>query len=242
MHDFHHHFGLHPPDAFGSAFGFGLGITAAILIVGGYLVLRWQRDRQQYLLVQAAIERGLSHLPVAMPLWLASMRQGAMVLALGIGLIIAGVFVHASAHAPPQAKAFPKWIMPPPIPKAPPHAAPGTEPATPTVLKSNTTPRRSMPVNPGGPMLPLLRPGGPYAQHPAGMWGHPINHWMHGPRGPMAWHGELIPLMDQWFRAQQQRTAGMVAAAVGMIFALLGLVRMGFALLEKRIAAASTTP
>ena len=241
MHDFHHHFALHPPDAFGSAFGFGLGITTAILIVGGYLVLRWQRDRQQYLLVQAAIERGLSRLPVAMPLWLVSMRQGAMVLALGIGLMIAGVFVHASAHAPPRAKAFPTWIMPPPPPKAP-QAASGTEPAPPPVSPTSATPQRPMPVNPGGPMIPLRRPGGPYAQHPEGAWRHRPNHWMRGPHGAMAWHGELIPLMDQWFRAQQQRTAGMVAAAVGMILALLGLVRMGFALIEKRIATASTTP
>jgi len=66
------------------------GITAALLAIGGYVLLQWQRNRYRYLLLQAALEKGITDFPDRIPYWLLSLRQGAAILALGIGLLIAG--------------------------------------------------------------------------------------------------------------------------------------------------------
>jgi hypothetical protein len=65
-------------------------IAAAILLVGGWVLLQWQRNRQQFSLMQQAIERGVRILPQGPPFWLLSLRQGLMILTLGIGLLIVG--------------------------------------------------------------------------------------------------------------------------------------------------------
>jgi hypothetical protein len=66
------------------------GITASILAIGGYVLLQWQRNRYRYLLLQSALEKGITDFPDRIPYWLLSLRQGAAILALGIGLLIAG--------------------------------------------------------------------------------------------------------------------------------------------------------
>jgi hypothetical protein len=75
-----------PPDVFAGAFG---GI-AALLIVGGALFLRGQRNRQQFILMQTALEKGITSFPGQPPFWLLSLRQGILTITLGIGLIIVG--------------------------------------------------------------------------------------------------------------------------------------------------------
>lgn len=71
------------------ALGVG-GAAAAILLLGGPIVLRAQRQRQQFLLAKAAIERG-AVLPLESPAWLQSMRAAILTLTLGLALLVTGV-------------------------------------------------------------------------------------------------------------------------------------------------------
>jgi hypothetical protein len=66
------------------------GATAALLVVGGAVFLRWQRSRQEFALTQAAMERGASVPLQGPPAWLASLRQGVMLVVLGLGLAVMG--------------------------------------------------------------------------------------------------------------------------------------------------------
>jgi hypothetical protein len=73
-------------DAFAGVFG---GVAAAFLI-GGPILLRWQRNRHQFALAQAALAQGVTHFPKGPPFWLLSLRQGISALTLGIGLLVVG--------------------------------------------------------------------------------------------------------------------------------------------------------
>ena len=55
--------------------GDSLGI-AAVLLVFGWVLLRWQQDRQGFALLQTALEKGITQFPNAPPFWLVSLRQG----------------------------------------------------------------------------------------------------------------------------------------------------------------------
>jgi len=66
------------------------GIAAAVLLVGGYMSLQWQHNRHRYELMRAALDRGIAEFPERVPYWLLSLRQGAMILALGVALLIVG--------------------------------------------------------------------------------------------------------------------------------------------------------
>lgn len=68
----------------------GFGVTAALLAVGGIVLLRFQRNRHEFALAQAALEKGITDFPNGQPAWLVSFRQGLMMLTLGIGLAIVG--------------------------------------------------------------------------------------------------------------------------------------------------------
>ncbi len=46
------------------AFAGGFGAAAAIVLIGGGVLLRWQRNRLQFALMQTAIERGVTPMPV----------------------------------------------------------------------------------------------------------------------------------------------------------------------------------
>jgi len=74
--------------------GDSLGVAAVLLVIGGIL-LRWQQDRQRFVLMQTALEKGITQFPNAPPFWLVSLRQGLTMLALGAALVVvgAGVFV-----------------------------------------------------------------------------------------------------------------------------------------------------
>jgi hypothetical protein len=69
-----------------------MGPAEWILVIGavGVFVIIAQRDYQRYKLQKAAVEKGLSLLPTGAPIWLASLKTGILVLALGIGLITMG--------------------------------------------------------------------------------------------------------------------------------------------------------
>jgi len=66
-------------------------------------------------------------------------------------------------------------------------------------------------------------PGGPH------MGGGPDR----SPDGP----SHLNPAMERWHRVESQKLAGIVAMSTGAILALLGLVRIAFARMERKYAA-----
>lgn len=66
------------------------GIAAAVLIVGGIVFLRWQRDRAQFELMRLALQQGITVFPSGLPFWVLSLRQGILILVLGAGLLGAG--------------------------------------------------------------------------------------------------------------------------------------------------------
>jgi hypothetical protein len=99
------------------------GITAAIVLSGGMILLRYQRDRYQFQLLHAALEKGITALPGAAPPWLLSLRQGVLTLVLGLGLIGSGAALHFAAGAikdlpanatMPGAQPPPRDFRPPP--------------------------------------------------------------------------------------------------------------------------------
>ena len=87
----------------GDAFAGVFGGTAAVLLVGGPMLLRWQRNRQQFLLTQSALAQGVTRFPKGPPFWLLSLRQGIVTLTLGIGLFVVG-----------GAASWPTWTIEPP--------------------------------------------------------------------------------------------------------------------------------
>jgi hypothetical protein len=69
--------------------GDSLGI-AAVLLVAGWLVLRWQQDQHRFVLMRTALEKGITRLSDAPPFWLLSIRQGVTMAALGVALAVVG--------------------------------------------------------------------------------------------------------------------------------------------------------
>src|SRR3954454_8169355 len=80
----------------------GFGATAAIVLIGGGVLLRWQRNRLQFNLMQTAIERGVPPMPGAPPLWLLSLRQGVTIVVLGAGLMLTGWLAYQNAVGVPM--------------------------------------------------------------------------------------------------------------------------------------------
>src|SRR5437870_1919772 len=78
----------------------GFGITAAALLVGGGLLLRYRRDRHHFLLMKAAIDKGITTFPGAVPGWIISLRVGVLTTALGVGLMIAGIVMQIHTSGP----------------------------------------------------------------------------------------------------------------------------------------------
>jgi hypothetical protein len=74
----------------GAAFAAGFGALAALLLIGGGVLLRFQRNRLQFSLMQTALEKGTEPIAGAIPVWVLSLRQGVMIFVLGAGLILIG--------------------------------------------------------------------------------------------------------------------------------------------------------
>src|SRR5438874_2667035 len=69
------------------AAGFGIAVGAVVL---GTFVLRWYRMRHEFILTKLALEKGVTLFVPTQPSWLASLRQGVLILALGATLIVLG--------------------------------------------------------------------------------------------------------------------------------------------------------
>jgi len=99
-----------PVDVFAGA----LAAAAALLIVGGAVLLRWQRNRHHFALMQAALEKGITSFPGQPPFWLLSLRQGITTITLGIALIVVGAGAWAIGHGVEQPAAALANEPPPP--------------------------------------------------------------------------------------------------------------------------------
>jgi hypothetical protein len=164
-------------------------IAAAVLVVGGAIFLRFQRDRYHFLLMKAALEKGITAFPESVPAWLISMRIGVIALALGLGLACTGLLLYVSADA---------------LDKLP---------------ASVARQASDVPLPPGYAAAPAPQPPEENRQLPP-------------PRDEL--RPRPNPEMERWIRIQTQRAAGIVAASIGGILTLLGIVRILFARLEKR--------
>jgi hypothetical protein len=89
-----------------------LGGALALLIIGGGLLLMWQRMRLGHRLMQSAIERGITSFPGVPPVWLISMRQGVTTLALGVALAGFGAVVFGAADRVPMPANGPAMTQP----------------------------------------------------------------------------------------------------------------------------------
>ena len=224
-----------------------LVIVVAVLIALGML-LRWHHDRQRLAVLKLAIEKGVTHLPAALPMWLSSLRQGIMLTTLGVALLIVGGVAVAMVHSPrPSQRGMPPMAGPP--------GGMG--------LGARTMPggRLNRPGPPGNTMqgrgaTALHPPGGPPGTGlGAGNTGHgfatpgafpPRPGFRAGngrfpPRGGPGANRGFNPMMSPGFPppgGYQQRLLGFGALAIGFVLTLLGAARIGFAMVERRYFAA----
>jgi hypothetical protein len=89
------------------------GITAALIIAGGWVFLQYRRDQLHYKVVTLALDRGLQALPGSVPAWIRSLRQGILILLLGVGLLGAGIVFYAAAGWVDEMPANPRVEVPP---------------------------------------------------------------------------------------------------------------------------------
>jgi hypothetical protein len=175
----------------GEHFAAGFGIAAAVLALGGLILVRLRRDRYHFDLMRTALEQGLSSIPNSIPFWLASLRQGIMILTLGLALLaVGGIGFGLTTGVPMPDGAAVERKAPPP---------PESEPATPA--KS-----------------------GKDGQYPRSV---------HETKRPPD------PALERWHRAQRQESVSLVVMGCGAVLVPLGLVRIGFARVERRYSAAS---
>ncbi|HWE02418.1 MAG TPA: hypothetical protein VG326_08390 [Tepidisphaeraceae bacterium] len=208
-----------------------LGV-AAILLVIGWSITRWQRDRERFALMQTALEKGVTRFPGTPPYWLVSLRQGVTLSAVGVGLMIAGGGAWWLGRGVPMANTVAESTVAP--------ASPSQNPPD-RDLDHSPPPEAPPPFDPEnrgpGHRGPSPREDGPPESHP------PHGDRLRGDQSP---HGQSRPdrmLHDQqherWHQAQAQQTIGLVSAATGLILLLVGVVRVGFAKVEQRFAAES---
>ena len=119
------------------------GITAAILAIGGYVLLQWQRNRHRYELLHAALEKGITEFPDRIPYWLLSLRQGAAILALGIGLLIVGGIAYGLVQG----------VQPPDMSTVQTSVQSQHEEAPPAQLPEKGPPKRLAPPSPPSPQF-----------------------------------------------------------------------------------------
>jgi hypothetical protein len=80
------------------------GVAAALLLIGGSVMLRAQQNRHRFELAKKSLETGHA-LPPAEPLWKGLHRQAQSILAVGLGLLIVGFVAWVSGtrvERPPQ--------------------------------------------------------------------------------------------------------------------------------------------
>jgi len=215
----------------GDALAMGFGIAAAVLLVGGSIFLRWQRSRQRFVLMRLAMERGTTAVPGGPPFWVLSLRAGLLTLTLGVGLLAAGTALYVlTSKVQPPAVSTQLTEAPPQAAQVPP-GPPDMEPGPPPPGDDRDF---------GGPPPP--RNGRDFGGQPPrdgrDFGGQPPRRGFAGGAPPP--RPRPNPAMDQWYRAQDERTLGLLSMAVGAVLIPLGLVRTVFARVEQRYSGEST--
>lgn len=202
--------------------GNSLGI-AAVLLVAGWLAIRWQQDRQRFQLMQTALEKGITRFPDAPPFWLVSMRQALTMLALGVALVLVGGGASWVGRQTPMPAAA--NLQNPSEPHPDQDLAPDSR------LES-----RSPDARPRDDNRPP-RPGDRTDQHPDGR--PELNGPNRRPAPPAP-----NPEMERWHQAQVEQTGGLVSIGIGIILAFVGVVRVVFAQAERQytVSRASQEP
>lgn len=213
--------------------GIGLAV-AAVLLVGGAIAARWHKDQLRFALMKAALEKGVTQFPGTPPYWLVSLRQGVMLLATGVALTGVGLgawFLGRGVEMPATAQVQPSATEPDHTPDRP-HHDDGPPPPRPEDFGPG--PDRGGPdgPHPGGPPPPRHEHG----SHDVG--GH-SDHDRPRPRNDHPHPPSFSPAMERWHHAQIQQTTGLASAAIGIVLAFLGLVRIAFAKVEQRCMANS---
>lgn len=193
----------------GDAFAAAAGVAAAVLLLGGPIALRAQRQRHQFLLTRAALEHGVTQLPPGPPAWLQSARTGWVLLTLGIALLICGgVAVGLSNGVPVPEKAA-----------------------------AATQPMMAAPVPPEEAMPPMDQPPrgladrGPNDRGRGDFDGPPGERFRHpGPPTPPPFD----PVVEQWHQARAEHAIGLTALACGFILSVMGCSRLLFSRVERR--------
>jgi hypothetical protein len=223
----------------------GIGV-AAVVLVAGWAITRWQRDRLRFALMKTALEKGVTRFPGTPPYWLVSLRQGVTLLALGIGLGVIGTAAwwlawkelsRLEMSQPQQRQAQASGSPSAPSQSRPPHDdhdIPGGphRPGSPGLDEEGPhRPPFGRPEEMHGPGEMRQPPPAPPARAedqrgPGGRSGPPPGEGERGHR-PGGQPGDPL-------RAQQ--TIGLVTVAAGFILAILGIVRIAFAKLEQRFA------
>jgi hypothetical protein len=134
--------------------------------------------------MRSALEKGMTEFPERIPYWLLSLRQGAAILTLGIGLLLVGGIAYSLVQG----------VESPDVSIAQSIASVGDKEAPPRGPEGKSIPPR------------VERPRPP-----------PPN-----------------PALERWHRAENQRNVGLAAMGCGFVLALLGIVRIGFARLERK--------
>lgn len=227
--------------------GAGIGVAAVLLVVG-WAITRWQRDRQRFALMQTALEKGVTRFPGTPPYWLVSLRQGVTLTAVGVGLMVVGGGAWGLTANVEMPAATPAPALTAPASQATPQAAPKT-PAAPTETPAEPNPPHEgwnhAPHFQGGPPPegpedrdgPGGEPRGPHRDLPPDQQGPHGRGFDRGPNpemaGPPQREPHESPDRERWHRAEAQKTIGLVSVGMGFILTLLGLVRIGFAKIEQ---------
>jgi len=204
--------------------GGSLGI-AAILLVGGWIALRWQQDRNRFRLMQTALEKGITRFPDSPPYWLVSMRQGLTMLAVGVSLTLVGGGAFWLGHqtSMPETSA----MLPGPQPRFGPDDGPD-----PRQDVRPDVPDRRLDVPDRRPEPRFDQDGNPIARR---------SDRRPEPPGPNRRPPIPNPELERWHQAQAQQTAGMVLVGIGIILLFVGVIRVLFAQAERHYSNSTST-
>ena len=195
-------------------------VVAALIALG--MLLRWQHDRQRLAVLKLAIEKGVTHLPAALPMWLSSLRQGIMLATLGVALLIVGGVAVAMAHGH-----GPQLMQP--------WGAMGPGPQMMRVGHGNG--QRAASIPPPGARLGFGPPANGKNPPPLGGANGPGNAGREfGPPGGFPPRSVMGPRYQRFPPPgmQQQKMLGLGSLAIGFILTLLGATRIAFANIERK--------
>lgn len=213
-------------------------LVCVVVVALPALWIKLQNDRQRFTLLKMAIEKGMTSLPLGLPIWLVSLRQGVLVFVAGFAPLIIGGFTLRMAGTIPAVRGTPNigkatisHIANPPTAATQPKSVQGSPSGRSTPPMAGNPglisapqwngPDRGAGGWPGG-MRPGSGPGNsPWPNRP-GMRPHPGRRF-----GPPIFIRRAHEVMVR-------QNAGLALLGVGLVLCLLGLVRIAFAFLERR--------